>query len=214
MTIERQSSVAADEPFHLLIDAVDEYAIFMLDPVGTVTTWNVGARRIKGYAETEIIGRHYSTFFIPDDVSADKPQRLLNDAAVNGRALDEGWRLRKDGSRFWANAAITALYDDDHQVRGFVKITRDDTTRRAADEHARQLERLLDHERIARDLNDAVISRLFGTGLTLESLRGFSQDPRHDEHIDRAVNELDQAVKDLRSIVLEFWTASPDTDST
>jgi len=198
---DRQS---LDEPFRLLVEGVDEYAIFMLDPSGAVMTWNAGARRIKGYDEAEIIGRHYSVFFVNDDVAADKPRQLLHHAVVHRRALDEGWRVRKDGSRFWANVVLTALFDGAGEVRGFAKITRDDTDRRAADMQARQLDMCLDHERIARGLNDDVISRIYGAGLTLESLRSFSQDPRHSDHIDRVVDELDHAINDLRAIVLDF----------
>ena len=195
---------AIDEPFRLLVDGVNEYAIFMLDPSGAVMTWNAGARRIKGYDEAEIIGRHYSVFFVSDDVSADKPRQLLHHAVVHRRALDEGWRVRKDGSRFWANNVLTALFDDVGKVRGFAEITRDDSDRRTANMHARQLDVCLDHERIARGLNDDVISRIFGVGLALESLRSFSQDPRHSEHIDQAVEELDHAINDLRATVLDF----------
>ena len=195
---------AIDEPFHLLVDGVAEYAIFMLDPTGAVMTWNAGARRIKGYDPAEIIGRHFSVFFISDDVAAGKPQRLLDDAVAHGQALDEGWRLRKDGSQFWANSVITSLLDPVGEVRGFAKITRDDTDRRATDVNARQLDVCLDHERIALGLNDDVISRIFGVGLALESLRSFSKDPRHTERIDRAVDELDHAVNDLRAIVFDL----------
>ena len=124
--------------------------------------------------------------------------------AVTDKPLDEGWRVRKDGSQFWANAVITALLDPGGEVRGFAKITRDDTDRRAADVHARQLDVCVDHDRIARGLNDDVISRIFGAGLALEGLRSFSQDPRHTERIDQAVGELDHVINDLRAIVLDF----------
>jgi PAS domain S-box-containing protein len=204
VTVERQSASATDEPFHLLVDAVTEYAIFMLDPIGAVTTWNEGARRIKGYDEAEIVGRHYSTFFINDDISAGKPQRLLADAAAHGQATDEGWRVRKDGSRFWANTVLTALFDDAGGLRGFAKVSRDDTERREAAVQAQALDMLLDHERIARDLNASVISRIFGAGLILANLRQFSQDPEHDARVDTAVEELDHAIRELRAIVLDL----------
>jgi PAS domain S-box-containing protein len=204
---------AVDEPFHLLVDGVAEYAIFMLDPSGAVMTWNAGARRIKGYDEAEIIGRHYSVFFVNDDVAADKPRQLLHHAVVHRRALDEGWRVRKDGSRFWANVVLTALFDGGGEVQGFADITRDDTDRRAADMRARQLDAGLDHERIARGLNDDVITRIYRAGLVLESLRAVSQDPRHSQHIDRAVDELDHAINDLRGIVLDAQTPHQDTSA-
>jgi PAS domain S-box-containing protein len=195
-------AAALEEPYQLLMEAVEEYAIFVLDPGGTVTTWNAGARRIKGYSEAEIVGRNYSVFFIDDDVLDGKPQRLLADATADGHAVDEGWRVRKDGSRFWANIVITALYDND-DLYGFAKITRDDTERRAAAHHQREMEVLLDHDRIARDLNEAVITRIFRAGLALEGLRNLSQ-PHHHEHIDQAVHELDLAIQEMRAIVLDL----------
>jgi len=204
VTAEREAPPVTDEPFHLLVDAVTEYAIFMLDRVGAVVTWNAGARRIKGYEEAEIVGRHYSTFFINDDISAGKPQRLLADAAAHGQVTDEGWRVRKDGSRFWANVVLTALFDGAGGLRGFAKVSRDDTDRREAVVQAQLLDTLLDHERIARDLNGSVISRIFGAGLILANLRQLSHDPQHDERIDTVVDELDHAIHELRAIVLDL----------
>src|SRR5688572_3109086 len=91
----------------LLVESVTDYAIFILDPDGNVATWNTGAVRIKGYEADEIIGRHFSIFYLPEEVTAGKPARELQIAAETGRVEDEGWRLRKDGSRFWANVVIT-----------------------------------------------------------------------------------------------------------
>jgi PAS domain S-box-containing protein len=204
VTDHRPSPRVTGEPLHLLVDAVTEYAIFMLDPIGNVTTWNEGALRIKGYDEAEIVGRHYSTFFINDDISAGKPQRLLADAAAHGQATDEGWRVRKDGSQFWENTVLIALFDDAGGLRGFAKVSRDDTERREAAVHAQALDTLLDHERIAHDLNASVISRIFGAGLILANLRQFSEDAQHDAHIDTAVEELDHAIRELRAIVLDL----------
>ncbi len=124
---------ASEERFRLLVDGVKDYAIFMLAPDGTVTTWNLGAERLKGYRAEEIIGRHLSVFYDPDDVRAGKPQRELEDATEKGRVEDEGWRVRKDGSRFWANVVITALRDEAGRLRGFGKVARDFTERKAAE---------------------------------------------------------------------------------
>jgi len=99
----------SDPHFGALIDAVQDYAIFMLDPDGRVVSWNRGAQSIKGYTAGEIIGQHFSVFYTPDDVAAAKPRRELALAASEGRIEDEGWRVRKDGSHFWANATITAI---------------------------------------------------------------------------------------------------------
>jgi PAS domain S-box-containing protein len=133
-------AVQADpEQFRLLVASVRDYAIFMLDPGGFITTWNLGAERIKGYAASEIIGSHFSTFYPPEEVAAGKPAWELTEAERVGRFEDEGWRVRKDGTRFWANVVITALRGPDGDLRGFGKVTRDLTARREAEETARRL---------------------------------------------------------------------------
>ena len=126
----------SEERFRLLVQNVQEYGIFMLDPDGNVASWNEGAERIKGYAPEEIIGRHFSTFYPEEDLAWDKPGMELRVASDVGKFEDEGWRLRKDGSRFWANVVITALRNDDGELVGFAKVTRDLTERRAAEERA------------------------------------------------------------------------------
>jgi PAS domain S-box-containing protein len=119
--------------FRLLVDAVKDYAIFMLDVDGRVVTWNAGAERIKGYTAREIIGRHFSQFYEDEEVRAGKCERELEGAARDGRFEDEGWRVRKDGSRFWANVVITALRNPNGELVGFAKVTRDLTERRRAE---------------------------------------------------------------------------------
>jgi PAS domain S-box-containing protein len=119
-----------DEPFRLFIENVQEYAIFMLDQDGRIASWNAGAERAKGYRPSEIVGRHFSTFYLEEDVRAGKPQRLLDLAAKEGRVEDEGWRVRKDGSKFWASVTITAVRDASGKLTGFGKVTRDLTERR------------------------------------------------------------------------------------
>ena len=123
--------------FRLLVTEVKDYAILMLDPEGRIVSWNAGAERIKGYREEEIIGRHFSSFYPAADVERGKPQYELKVAAAEGRFEDEGWRVRKDGSRFWANVVITALRDESGQLRGFGKVTRDMTERKKAEEEIR-----------------------------------------------------------------------------
>ncbi len=103
----------SEERFRLIVERVSDYAIFMLDPDGRVATWNVGAERIKGYRPDEIMGRHFRAFYPPEDVAARKPEGELEIALRDGRVEDEGWRLRQDSSRFWANVVITALRDPD-----------------------------------------------------------------------------------------------------
>jgi PAS domain S-box-containing protein len=121
------------ERFRVLVESIKDYAIFMLDPDGNVATWNEGAQRIKGYTASEIVGRHHSTFYPPCDVASGKPLRLLEVAAREGRVETEGWRIRKDASRFWANVVITALFDPQGTLLGFGKVTRDLSERAAAE---------------------------------------------------------------------------------
>lgn len=126
-----------DEQFRRLVEEVKDYAIFMLDLDGHVRTWNAGARNIKGYTEDDIVGRHFSTFYPEASIEDGLPDRLLNEARAEGRTEHEGWRVRKDGSRFWANVTITAIHDDDGDLQGFAKVTRDLTERV---QHERRLE--------------------------------------------------------------------------
>ncbi len=124
----------------MLVDNVQDYAIFMLDLDGVIATWNRGAQHIKGYTADEIIGQHFSVFYPPEDVAAGKPERELEIARSEGRVEDEGWRIRKDGARFWANVVITALRDETGALRGYGKVTRDLSARKVADEDLRQAE--------------------------------------------------------------------------
>jgi PAS domain S-box-containing protein len=128
------------EDYRLLVESIVDYGVFLLDPTGHVASWNRGAERIKGYAAHEIVGRHFSTFYPAEDVEAGKPAMELEVAKAEGRLEDEGWRIRKDGSRFWANVVITALRDASGELRGFAKVTRDLTQRRTAEEELRRSE--------------------------------------------------------------------------
>ena len=136
----------SDERFRLMVESVRDYAIFMLDPAGNIATWNLGAQLNKGYTTEEILGQHFSVFYTPEDIARDWPARELELALRDGRFEDEGWRVRKDGSRFWANVVITALHDSDGGHRGFAKVTRDLTQQRridALEDEGRQLTRFL-----------------------------------------------------------------------
>jgi PAS domain S-box-containing protein len=130
----------SEERFRLLVSAVKDYAILMLDPKGNVVSWNAGAERIKGYRAEEIIGRHFSCFYPAEDVARGKPESELQIATEQGRFEDEGWRVRKDGSRFWANVLTTALRDEAGQLCGFGKVTRDLTERKKVEETLRASE--------------------------------------------------------------------------
>lgn len=124
--------------YKLLVDSVEDYAIFLLDPKGYIQTWNKGAELTKGYKADEIIGKHFSTFYVEQDIKAKKPERELELAKRHGRVEDEDWRVRKDGSHFWANVVITALFDDDKELVGFAKVTRNVTDRKRYEDEIRR----------------------------------------------------------------------------
>ena len=141
ITERRRAELAlheSEERFRLLVESVQEYAIFVLDPAGRVASWNAGAEAIKGYAADEILGQHVAVFYTPEDVALGKPQAQLEAAAREGRVEDEGWRLRKDGNRFWADTVITAMRDPTGALIGFGKVTRDLTRRRRIEEQLAQ----------------------------------------------------------------------------
>src|SRR5579862_5301856 len=139
----QQSVRPGDEIFRLLVESVQDYAIFLLSPEGHIMTWNAGAQRIKGYRASEIIGEHFSRFYSREARESGWPARELEIAAAAGRFSDEGWRVRKDGSTFWASVVITALRTKSGELRGFSKVTRDLSDRRALEERTQELNREL-----------------------------------------------------------------------
>src|SRR5690606_36753625 len=142
MTMDQRWTTASvdDSRYALLVNAITDYAIYMLDPSGRVTSWNPGARRFKGYEADEILGRHFSRFYTEEDRAAGVPARALATAEAEGRFEHEGWRVRQDGSRFWAHVVIDPIRDPDGTLVGFAKITRDLTDRRAAEAALRRRE--------------------------------------------------------------------------
>jgi PAS domain S-box-containing protein len=134
----------SEERFRQLIEGVQEYAIFQLDPMGHVVSWNAGAERLKGYTEEEIVGKHFSVFYPQEELESDKLRDILERAARHGRSEDEGWRIRKDGSCFWANVVVTALRDPQGNLLGFAKLTRDATERREKEEALTKAKELLE----------------------------------------------------------------------
>jgi PAS domain S-box-containing protein len=213
-----------------LIDAVQDYAVFVLDTEGNVLTWNTGAERMKGYKASEIIGRNFSNFYPEEDIRGGKPQRELEIAKREGRVEDEGWRLRKDGSRFWANVVITALRDDQGRLIGFGKLTRDFTERirtqealraeiaeksiaqRRLHESESALRRLSLHvlqtqdeerRRIGRELHDSIGQYLSVLKMKLDSMSLKAKRAAATDiarDLADAANLLDQSIKEVRTI--------------
>jgi two-component system cell cycle sensor histidine kinase/response regulator CckA len=181
----------SEDRFHLLVDGVSDYAILMLDSDGTILTWNRGAERIDGYSAEEIVGRHYSCLFTPELIAAGKPAKELEQAAVEGKVEVEGWRIRKNGSRFWINGTLAALYDDRGKPRGFAKITRDTTAKRRNDE---LLQSVLNHtldgiisidERGTISMMNRAGERLFGRStheVVGQNIKMLMPAPYHGEH--------------------------------
>jgi len=175
----------SEELFHIQVEAVQDYAIFMLDAQGNVLNWNAGAERLKGYKEKEIIGTHFSCFYPEEDQNAGNPAEELKKAAAEGRVAYEGWRIRKNGSRFWADVIITALYDENGNLRGFSKVTHDITERKKAEDALRFSEAryrtlfrdnptmlvTLDTDMTMLSVNPACASQL---GYTIDELKGRS----------------------------------------
>jgi PAS domain S-box-containing protein len=177
-----QSLRESEERFRLMVASVKDYAIIMLDPTGIVISWNAGAERIKGWTAGEIIGTSFERFYPPDDVAAGKTAHELREAAATGTFEDNGWRIRKDGTRFWANVVITALRDDAGVLRGFSKVTRDQTERKNADDALRKA---------YNDLEAFSYSVSHDLRAPLRSMDGFS-----DELTRRYADRLDDRGKD------------------
>jgi PAS domain S-box-containing protein len=135
----------SEERFRLLVESVDEYAIFMLDPSGRVMSWNAGAEKINGYRADEVLGQHFSGFYVPEEPGQNRAQMALDTAVADGRFEEEGWRIRKDGSRFWASILITAVRDQTENLIGFSKITRDLSDHKRAEEELQKLAALIEH---------------------------------------------------------------------
>ncbi|TMQ31862.1 MAG: PAS domain S-box protein, partial [Planctomycetota bacterium] len=129
----------SDERFRLLMENVVDYALILLDTQGRIVSWNAGAQRLKGYRRAEILGKHFSCFYPPEPNERRWPEQVLTIAAKQGRFEDEGWRVRKDGSKYWGNVIVTALRDEAGQLRGFAKLTRDLSERKQAEDAIRRL---------------------------------------------------------------------------
>jgi PAS domain S-box-containing protein len=220
LTQHRREEVAlrsSEERSRLFIEAVQDYAIFMLDPEGYVITWNIGAERIKGYKPSEIIGQHFSRFYPEEEIRNDKPAWELDVAAREHRFEVEGWRVRKDGSRFWANVIITAVRNSAGDLLGFIKVTRDSTERMLAQqsladsrlklqESEKSLRNLSLHllrtqdeerRRIGREIHDSLGQYLSVLKMKLDSMAVNQATP---EEINKCGNLAEECVKEVRTI--------------
>jgi PAS domain S-box-containing protein len=202
-----------EEPFVLFVESVQDYAIFMLDEHGIVSTWNAGAERAKGYTSSEIVGKHFSTFY-PEDVRSTKPQQLLERAAREGHVEDEGWRVRKDGSQFWAWVTITAVRDESGTLIGFGKVTRDLTEQKLSEQALQDSQRRLEESekslralslhllrtqdeerrRIGREIHDCLGQYLSVLKMKLDSM------PAGTGEIAECAKITEECVKEVRTI--------------
>ncbi len=189
--------MGGDESFRLLVESVRDYAIFMLDAEGTIRSWNPGARNIKGYDAGEIIGRHFSVFYTQEAIQSRHPWRELEIARKVGRFEEEGWRLRKDGSRFWANVVITPVYDGSRCHVGFAKVTRDLTARRMAEEELRRSEERF--RLMVETVQDYAIFMLDPRGhilswnLGAERIKGYTAEQAIGQHFSLFYTDEDRA---------------------
>ncbi|MET3713679.1 PAS domain S-box-containing protein [Sphingomonas trueperi] len=188
---------APAETFQLLVDAITDYALYMLDPNGRIVTWNSGAARFKGYAADEIIGEHFSRFFSVEDQAAGLPSLALQAAARDGRFEAEGWRIRKDGSSFWANAVLDAIRGEDGTLLGFAKITRDITDKRRLEQAT--FESALQLQMLVQGVRDYAIYMLDKQGKITswnsgaQAIKGYSEAEILGQHFSRFYTEADRA---------------------
>jgi len=199
------------DPFAALVQGVADYAIVLLDRDGHVLTWNTGAERITGHAADEIIGRHVSVFYAKEDVANGAPGRDLGLATANGNHEDQGWRLRRDGSRFWASVSLTPLWSDGaNRLRGFATVVRDDTERRLAAEERLRLEWHEAREATAVALHEEVVERLLAAGLVLHGARGLAGErPELVARLDQALDEVDGAIRHIRTTLPAIGGGGP-----
>jgi len=185
----------------LLVDTITEYAMFFVDPGGTVRTWNVGGERIQGHTADEIIGQHFSRLYPPEAVERGTPWQELELARAAGQYQAEAWRIRKDGRQFWAGVAIRPLYSGQREPLGFASVMCDLTDLKQAQD---QLALLKERERIAQELRLNTVRLLHGVELELQGIAGWAKDPALIEWLQNFVERLDRGMSDLRRLALDL----------
>ncbi len=195
----------SEQRFKRLVEAARDYAIFMVDAEGLVSTWNEGAERVFGYKEGEIVGEDGSVLFTPEDRRSGRPEREMDTARTEGRAEDERWHVRKDGSRFWASGFVRPVRDTEGSLLGFSKVARDLTELRRAEEAVEEV-RQAERERIARDLHDLVLQDLVSALQTAEAHRLTRRGDGREvaEQVQEMIDSLRRAFRGVREAVYEL----------
>jgi PAS domain S-box-containing protein len=194
--IEPPPPLTEQQRFQYLIGGIRDYAIYMLDPSGMISSWNAGAQRFKGYTQQEILGKHFSSFYTPEDQAAGLPKRALAIALAEGKYEAEGWRVRKDGTRFWATVVIDPIYDDKDTLLGYAKITRDITERKKAEDALRESEQRF--RLLVQGVTDYAIYMLSPEGnvtnwnVGAERIKGYRTDEIVGQHFSRFYTEPDR----------------------
>jgi PAS domain S-box-containing protein len=195
----------SEERFQILIESIQEYAIYILDPNGFVVSWNSGAQRIKGYSAQEVVGKHFSRFYMPNDIRSGKPQRNLEAAAAKGRYEEESLRVRKDGSVFWANVLITAIRDASGTVSGFAKVVRDITERKESEQRLRDAERFAALGTSAAVFAHEIANPLNGLSTSLQIASGLLDDAGYDNPlVKETMQAANQEISRLSSLLQDY----------
>ena len=205
----------SEERYHKMVEEVEDYAIILLDKEGNIQNWNKGAEKIKGYSEHEIIGKNFSSFYLPEDRETGLPQTLINRARVEGKAIHEGWRMRKDGSRFWGSIVLTALHDNFGNIIGFSKVTRDLTERKVAEDRLKEYTNQLEFQNkeleqfayaASHDMKEPLRKIQVYNSALVESARPVLDD-KSKEYLDRSIN----AAKRMNNLIDDLLTYSKTT---
>src|SRR6516165_402540 len=208
-TMQQRDLFESERSFRLLVEGVADYALYMLDPTGVITSWNIGGQRIKGYSPGEIVGQHFSRFYTESDRANGKPARALGIAREQGRYEEDGWRVRKDGTFFWASVVIDPIYENGHLV-GFAKITRDITERRDAQLKLEAMQKQLAESQkfdalgqltggVAHDFNNLLMI-ISGT------LHVLKKGAERDAKLERAISAIETATKRGAALTAQLLT--------